>query len=284
MTPAKIIQILPTNLEMSYTNTGIDHLLEGIDEIIKHPHLLERIEREAAEGIPEEMGEVTEETLEEMGEVAEESLEEMEETTEEILEIPVKTSYINAEAEIWRRLEKEATEEILEEMGEVTEEVLEEMEEEEEEEDTEEILEIPVEVPYTSAEAEIDQMLKELEEEATAEEANKLEATAPENPEAVRVRDLWNTLRNPWNPIAQRNLETEVQADVLACQELMEQATHLATRLGMLELLLLGGGDRVLHQPMIDYLAIAYPAVAEAIKGQGRPNQIWEEISANNIQ
>ena len=166
-------------------------------------------------------------------------------------------------------------------MGEVTEEVLEEMEEEE---DTEEILEIPVEVPYTSAEAEIDQMLKELEEEATAEEANKLEATAPENPEAVRVRDLWNTLRNPWNPIAQRNLETEVQADVLACQELMEQATHLATRLGMLELLLLGEGDRALHQPMIDYLAIAYPAVAEAIKGQGRPNQIWEEISANNIQ
>ena len=220
MTPAKIIQILPTNLEMSYTNTGIDHLLEGIDEIIKHPHLLERIERESAERIPEEMGEVTEEVLEEM----------------------------------------------------------------EEEEDTEEILEIPVEVPYTSAEAEIDQMLKELEEEATAEEANKLEATAPENPEAVRVRDLWNTLRNPWNPIAQRNLETEVQADVLACQELMEQATHLATRLGMLELLLLGEGDRALHQPMIDYLTIAYPAVAEAIKGQGRPNQIWEEISANNIQ
>ena len=282
MTPAKIIQILPTNLEMSYTNTGIDHLLEGIDEIIKHPHLLERIEREAAEGIPEEMGEVTEETLEEMGEVAEESLEEMEETTEEILEIPVKTSCINAEAEIWRRIEKEATEEILEEMGEVTEEVLEEMEEEEE--DTEEILEIPVEVPYTSAEAEIDQMLKELEEEATAEEANKLEATAPENPEAVRVRDLWNTLRNPWNPIAQRNLETEVQADVLACQELMEQATHLATRLGMLELLLLGGGDRALHQPMIDYLVMNYPAVAEAFKGEGRPNQIWEEISANNIQ
>ena len=207
MTPAKIIQILPTNLETPYTDAEIDHLLEGIEE--------------------------------------------------------------------------EITEEILEEMGEVTEEVLEEMEEEA----TEEILEIPVEVPYTNTETETNQMLNELEEEAAEETLEKVdnpEATRPEDPEAARVRDLWNTLRNPWNPLAQINLETMIQADVLACQEFMEQFTHLATRLGMLELLL-GGGDRALHQSMINHLVMDYPAVANVIKGEGRPNQIWEEISANNI-
>ena len=156
---------------------------------------------------------------------------------------------------------------------------------EEMEEDATENPELPVKALYTRAEAEIDELLKELEEEAAKETLEKVDKPGPEDPEAARVRKLWNTLRNPWNPEAQRNLEAQVQAQIqadhLACQEFLQELTHLAlqdngTRLDMLKLLLTekNGRSRVSH------LVWDYPAVAKAIRGEGRPSQIWEEIMA----